>query len=169
MKKLLILLLPITMLAQSNNFKPYHAPIDSIKPDSLITQNINYSLILDPDSIKLDSINIYDDRAYLDSTRYIRFKDYFKKINDSIKLNPSIFSHKSELGLRRSRNVDTTFTYKPYSAHYKIVIFYQKCSSCKLEMTKGFKEVIYYSNGDELISILDIKKKKFKYKIYKYL
>lgn len=103
----------------------------------------------------------------LDTPNYISFKDYFNNINDSIKLNP--FSYKSELGLKRIRNIDSTFTYKPYSAHYKIVIFYQKCSSCKLEMTKGFKGVIYYSNGDELISILDIKKKKFKYKIYKYL
>ena len=145
------------MFAQSNSFKPYHAPIDSIKPDSMSMQIIHDNLKLNQYIIKLDTPN------------YISFKDYFKKINDSIKLNPSIFSHKSELSLRRSRNVDTTFTYKPYSAHYKIVIFYQKCSSCKLEMTKGFKEVIYYSNGDELISILDIKKKKFKYKIYKYL
>jgi len=75
MKKLLILLFPITMFAQSNSFKPYHAPIDSIM------QIIHDNLKLNQYIIKLDTPN------------YISFKDYFKKINDSIKLNPSILEH----------------------------------------------------------------------------
>lgn len=160
------------MLAQSNSFKPYHATIDSIKPDSMSMQILHDNLKFNQyitkidtpnyisfkdyfnninDSIKLNSINIYDDRAYLDSTRYTIFKGF----------NFQTPEHKT----------DTTYQ--------EIVIFYQKCNSCKLEMTKGFKVIIkcyidndiymYYTKGDSTTKILDIKKKKFKYKIYKYL
>lgn len=89
----------------------------------------------------------------------------FSFINDSIKVDSiklDSFNFKEFISIKTpKREISTNY--------HEVVIFYQKCSSCKLEMTKGFKEVIYYSNGDELISILDIKKKKFKYKIYKYL